>query len=391
MVEGSPTSVRAAGTFLGITLKDAVSDAGDSAQAGRSRALAGWDGEASAAYRGFGRELVQAADDQADHLREAKEKFDAYAGKLERTQARMSTRRTKASGVGLVVDGMVIQRPADAVAPTAPGAGATAAQDDQHASDTAAYDAQVDKIETYDRLSAEVAADHESLAQWVRDNLAAFWTVVDRPSAATVLVDVLQKLPSALTGAAFDGRARTLRERAAESRTESARLRDEAQEARDAQRSGNPARRAAGEAVDVPGNRTTARALDALAEGGETVARRLPILGTIATLGFAGGEIASGESPSSVVVGEVGGIAGGALGAAAVVGGAALLGVGAPVIAVVAGAAVVGIGVGLAAEYAYENWVPDDVRESIDEGLEDFGEGVADAASDVGDAVSFWN
>ncbi|MFJ2755768.1 hypothetical protein ACIO3S_09230 [Nocardioides sp. NPDC087217] len=72
--------------------------------------------------------------------------------------------------------------------------------------------------------------------------------------------------------------------------------------------------------------------------------------------------------------------AGGALGAAAVVGGAALIGVGAPVIAVAAGAAVVGVGVGLAAEYAYENWVSDETREKIDDGLEA-----------VGDAITFWD
>lgn len=387
-VEGTPSSVRAAATFLGTTLKDAVEDAGDDAQGGRSRALGSWDGEASAAYRGFGRELVQAADDQVGHLREAKEKFDAYAGKLERTQTRMGTRRGEASAAGLVVNAMVIERPADAVALTDPGPGASTAQSDQHTADTAAYDAQVIKIETYNRLHGEVAEDHESLAQWVHDNLDAFWTVVNEPSGATVLADVLQKLPSALTGAAFDGRARALRERAAASRTESARLREDAREARASRRSGNPARRAAGAGVDVPGNRSTARTLDALAEGTETVARRLPIIGTVLTLGMAGADIANGESPSTVIVGEVGGIVGGVVGAAAVV---AVVGAGAPVIAVAAGAAVVGIGVGLAAEYAYENWVPDDVRESIDEGLEDFGEGLADVASDVGDAVTFWN
>jgi hypothetical protein len=80
-------------------------------------------------------------------------------------------------------------------------------------------------------------------------------------------------------------------------------------------------------------------------------------------------------------------VAGGAL----VVGGAALIGVGAPVIAVAAGAAVVGVGASLAAEYAWDHWVPDDTKEAIDEGLRDFGNGVKDVASDVGDAVTFWN
>jgi len=322
-VDGDLQAVRTAGTFLGTTLKGKVEDAGDDAQ--------------------------------VDHLREATQKFDAYAGKLERTQTRMGTRRGEASGVGLVVNGDIIERPADAVAPTEPGAGATAEQGAQYTADNTAYGAQVEKSETYDRLLGEVAEDHESLEQWIHDNLDTFWSEVDGPSSATVLVDVLQKLPPAITGGLASIRAGDLRERAA------------------------------GAGVDVRGNRSTARALDALAEGTETVARRLPITGTVASLGFAGGEIASGESPSLVIVGEVGGAVGGVVGGAAVaVGAVALTGAAAPVIAVAAGAAVVGIGVGLAAEHAYENWVPDDVRESIDEGPEDFGEGVVDAASDVG-------
>ena len=40
----------------------------------------------------------------------------------------------------------------------------------------------------------------------------------------------------------------------------------------------------------------------------------------------------------------------------------------------------VGVGVGLAAEYAYENWVSDETREKIDDGLEA-----------VGDAITFWD
>ncbi|MDN4173308.1 hypothetical protein QWY28_10170 [Nocardioides sp. SOB77] len=390
-VDGSAASVRSAATYLGDTLEKQVVDAGDDAQSARSRALASWDGDAASAYRDFGRRLVEAADEQEDHLREAREKFDAYAGRLERIKDRMRERRTEASGVGLVVDGMVIERPADAVAPAALGAEPTPRQADAHAAATEAFEAQKIKVETYNRLVGEVQADHDDHAAWIRENLDTFWSTVHGPSLATVASDVLGKLPAALTGLAVDLRGRTLRERAADAREESRRLRDEAREARDARRSGNPARRAAGEAVDIADNRGTARALDALAEGGERVARRLPVVGALATVAFAGSDIAGGDSPSTVIVGEAGGIAGGVLGGAAVVGGAALLGVGAPVIAVAAGAAVVGVGVGLAAEYAYENWVPDEVRDKIDEGLRDFGNGVADVAGDVGDAITFWD
>ncbi|WP_341231073.1 hypothetical protein [Nocardioides salarius] len=390
-VEGSAASVRSAATYLRSTLREAVDAAGDDAATARSRALATWDGQASVAYRGFARQLVQAADEQVDHLREAGQRFDAYAGRLERLQERMASRRGEAAGVGLTVAGEVIERPADAVAPADLGPGATPAQSDAHADRVTAFQQQLTRVETYNRLLGEVQADLSEHQQWIEERLQGFWSDVHGPSLATVVTDVLGKLPAAVTGFGIDARTRALKEAAERARVEGARLRDEAREAKAQRRSGNPARRAAGEAVDVRGNRAAARGLDALAEGSERVVRRLPVIGTIATLGFAGSEVAGGASPSTVVVGEVGGVVGGVLGGAAVVGGAALLGVGAPVIAVAAGAAVVGVGVGLAAEYAYESWVPDEVRDKIDQGLEDFGSGVVDVAGDVGDALTFWN
>ncbi len=390
-VEGSATSVRSAATYLGDTLKAAVSDAGDDVSAARSKALATWDGDAMTAYRAFSRDLVVAADEQTSHLREAGQKFDAYAGRLERLKERMATRRGEATGVGLVLSGLTIQPPADAVAPPGLGAEPTPTQADAHAGQVADFEKQLVKVQTYNRLLAEVEDDHRDHEQWIEEHLRTFWSTVHGPSAATVALDVLDKLPAAITGFGIDLRSRRLREYADHTRAEASRLREAAREAAAQRRSGHPGRRAAGDAVDVRGNRSTARALDALAEGSERVVRRLPVIGLLATLGFAGADIAGGASPSTVVVGEVGGVVGGVLGGAAVVGGAALLGVGAPVIAVAAGAAVVGIGVGLAAEYAYENWVPDDVRDKIDQGLEDFGSGVMDTASDVGDALTFWN
>ena len=158
-----------------------------------------------------------------------------------------------------------------------------------------------------------------------------------------------------MAGLLVDTRERLLRRYAADARKEGARLRERADSARRNQRSGNPAKRAAGNRVDVRDTRRGARALDAAAEGAEKFARRLPIVGLGVSALFAGSDIANGESPSKVGVGEVAGVVGGVGGAAAVV---AVVGVGAPVIAVAAGAAVVGVGASLAAEWAYEEFVP---------------------------------
>ncbi len=119
-------------------------------------------------------------------------------------------------------------------------------------------------------------------------------------------------------------------------------------------------------------------------EGSERIARRLPIVGGLLTVGLAGNDIANGDSPGQVISSEVlatgAGIAAGAIAVTA----------GAPVLAVAAVGTVAAVGVGMLAEYAWDHWVPEDVTEAIDEGLRDFGEGVKDTASDVWDAVTPW-
>ncbi|MGY0536364.1 hypothetical protein ACW14X_02530 [Nocardioides sp. YJ-D4] len=379
-VPGKPAQVRTAADFLGKTLKSAVADAGEDSHQARSKARDGWEGESGEAYSGLSSELVKAADHQEGHLREAGQKFDAYAYKLEAVQNRMTERRTRATGGGLTLAGETITEPAPAESPGDLPAGSTPEESTAWDQKKAKFEAQNKKIELYNEIAKEVEDDNKDLQDWVDSNLKKFWSTVDGPSPLDVVIAAIKKLPPALTGLYFDTNERRLTQYANQTRGEAARLRREAAEAVRNRRSGHPGRRAAGEATDVRGNRAAARGLDALGEGAERVARRLPVIGTVASIGFAGGEIANGESPSKVIVGEAAGIAGGAAGAALVVGTAAALSVGAPVIAVAAGAAIVGVGVGLAAEYAYENWVSDETRAKIDDGLEA-----------VGDAITFWD
>lgn len=390
-VDGDPSSIRTAAAFLDQTLETQADDAGDDAASARSKARWSWAGYSGDEYAHIARECVAAADDVAGRLRKGGDKLRACAGKIERMQDRMRERRQRARGGGLTVTGTVIAAPAAATSPGSRPSGGTSQELQDWEQRDAAFDLAVEKIELYNELAEEVTRDWDSFDQWMESSLRPFVAELQGESSSSLLVDLLGKSPAAFTGFTIDLRTRALKQYATDARAEGARLRREAAEARRARRSGNPARAAAGRAVDVPGNRAAARGLDAVAEGAERVVRHLPVVGALATLGFAGSEIAGGASPSSVIAGELGGLAGGALGAAAVVGGAAVLGVGAPVIAVAAGAAIVGVGVGMAAEYAWDNWVPEDTREAIDEGLRDFGNGVKDAAGDAWDAVSFWD
>lgn len=394
--------MRTAAHFLDTTLKKAADQAADDTLSARRTAATSWEGDAADAYSSVASKLVNAADEQARHASAAGHRFEEYAGRLERFQERMEHRRQEARGGGLVVAGTVIDKPTDAVPPADLPAGSTPQEAHQWDLKNTAFEVQKSKVQLYNRLADEVGDDWRTFEAWIDSELKSFWSTVDQPAIAEVLANALSKVPAAAVALGLDVNARTLEEYSKDAATRSTELADEAAAARAARRSGNPARRAAGEAVDVAGSRRAAETLAEMGEDAGRFAKRVPLLGYALAFGSDGYAIAHGESPGKVVSSEAAGLAGGVAGGALVVAGAAAIGVGAPVIAVAAGAAVVGVGASLAAEYAWDHWVPDDTKEAIDEGLRDFGNGVKDVASDVGsgvkdavsdvgDAVTFWN
>lgn len=382
-LEGDPAAVRAAATWVSDTLRAKVGEAGERGTSARQRAGRDWEGAAAEAYRDVASQVIDAGDEQEEHLGRVAEKFRTYAVKLTHAQEHMADRRAEATEGGLTLAGTVIQTPPEPQRPADLPAGSTEAERTAWDAENDRFEQANDKVELYNRLLGEVEQERTTLDEWIDANLTHIATA-DDPTLLSYLVKQLQKLPATAMLFTIDLRKGRLEELANHHGSEAARLRREAAEARRAQRSGNPARRAAGDAVDVRGNRQAARGLDALAEGSERIARRLPIVGGLLTVGLAGNDIANGDSPGQVISSEVlatgAGIAAGAIAVTA----------GAPVLAVAAVGTVAAVGVGMLAEYAWDHWVPEDVTEAIDEGLRDFGEGVKDTASDVWDAVTPW-
>ena len=401
-VEGSPSSVRTAGHFLDATLKSATTRAADQTAMARRTGSVSWEGAASDSYLRVASQLLDAADEQTRHAAAAGRRFEEYADRLERLQDRMVQCRGRASAGGLVVAGTVIEQPTDAVPPADLPAGSTPQAARHWDEENTAFELQKQKVQLYNDLRSEVADDWATFQGWIDTELRSFWSAIDQPALAEILRNALSKVPAASVAMGLDVNAKQLQQYAKDATTRSAQLRDQATAAAAARRSGNPARRAAGEAVDSSAARRAAAELADDAKFADRFAKHIPVLGYALAFGSDGYAIAHGDSPGKVVGSEVAGLAGGAAGGALVVGGAALIGVGAPVIAVAAGAAVVGVGASLAAEYAWDHWVPDGTKEAIDDGLKDFGNGVKnvvsgvgsgvkDAAGDLGDAVTFWN
>lgn len=161
---------------------------------------------------------------------------------------------------------------------------------------------------------------------------------------------------------------------------------------------GNPAVKAAAEAANPGGMRWAADKAEDLARRLSRAGKALPVVGWGIDIWNLGSDMSTGDDPSSTAVEIGGGVVGGI---AATAGVAALAAAGVITLPVWGTAVVVGgaaVAVGAGAVWAYESWVPQDVRESIDAGMEnawdattdfaeDAWENTTDFVGDVGDGV----
>ncbi|GIG36451.1 hypothetical protein [Cellulomonas pakistanensis] len=388
-VPGSPSSVRAAAEWLSPALRDAVTAWADTAADIRTSSHH-WQGESGDAYRDTAARAVTAGDDQTGPLSDAAEKLRAYAGQLERMQEDFAEHLATAAAGGLQVDGTVVHPPADAVSPgREPGAGAQASDVAAWEAAESRYRSQVAKIELYEEISTEVGTAWGELEAWIDANLVAFRDGTLGESLATRLLSFARDANRGLVDWVLETHDLQLERDIAELGRTATTQRAEAELFRDGLRSGNPAVRAAAEAADPAAIRRAANAAELAADAlGHTPVRHLPVIGTAVGLGLAGASIASGDSPSRVIAEEAGSAVGAVAGGALVVAGAALGTATAPVWAVGAGVVVGGLALGYGAKWAYENWVPQDVRESIDAGLEDAWDATTDFAQDAWEDMS---
>ena len=374
---GSPASVRAAADWL-EQLAAGLDSAGDDVVSARRRCSSAWEGATADAYYDLAGDIVKATDEIHNRARDAAVVARAYANQLQWRQEDMAGHRGEAVAGGLVVRGTVIEQPEPAAAvPDLPVDAtpheATAWGDamDRHA-------AQVAKIEVWNEVVGKVQATWQQLDEWVTQNLATAQDQAVLPSLVSGLLGAARS-PDTYLGIAenaFGARADTLTQAADDAAVALARL-----------RSGNPAVAAGAVSPSATGvanaSKPGTRAGNLLDEAAEASrwGRVLRWGGPVVATGVGAYQISQGESPSRVGLETAAGIGTGIL-----LGGAATAAVaaGAPVILVGAGVALVGAGVAWGVGTAYEAWVPQDVREAIDEGIKDTWHAATDP---IGDAV----
>lgn len=191
-VEGSPAAVTAAANWLRDTLKDKVGKASDEQQDARNHAQDSWEGETYSSYRNVSGDILRASDKHEDRVGRAATALDDYAAKLKRLEDDMKSIRTRASQGGLTVTGTVITEPA--AAPTTPY--------EVGSPEEAAYTAAVAKIELWNTLVEDAAADYQTFVDWVDTNMPADVADARKKDASDTLFEAIAALfPNFASGA----------------------------------------------------------------------------------------------------------------------------------------------------------------------------------------------
>lgn len=110
-IEGSPTSVQRAATWLRTSLAAELTDAADAANGARRDAEMRWESTAGSEFVDVARGIRDSSDDLSTAATTMAGDLDDFAEKLQRAQEQMGDVRTLARDEGLSVTGFVVQHP----------------------------------------------------------------------------------------------------------------------------------------------------------------------------------------------------------------------------------------------------------------------------------------
>jgi len=351
-VPGDPGSIRAVAEWLDPGLRGGAVAADLELAYVWSDSQTSWTGDAGTAFRDAAKKVRDATGVVHGYLSDAAEVFRAYAGRLEHGQDELDGLGRQAATWGLTVADRVVSRPTTALGYCpAPGSG----------DDRVEYETYLRLVSVYTELSSRVGDWWGETEAWIAERIVPLTVRIESLGPLATLLDRLTVGNEDVVQTALEyAKHRTDRD-LSRYRTKAGLLQAEADRYAKGLRSGNPALRAAAEAANPKAVRKGLTDLAHTIGKATTYAKLIPVAGAVVEIVSAGAEIADGRSVSSVGVGLLGGAAGGA-------GAGVLIAASIAVPPAALAAAVVGAALGAseAASWAWEQWVPLDVREAID-------------------------
>ncbi|GAA1935037.1 hypothetical protein [Nocardioides hwasunensis] len=414
-IQGSPSGIEGAASWLRSSLEPKVTDAADAANDSRRNAEMSWDSTAGGEFV----DMVKQARDKIDGLASATTTMagdlDDFAGKLRRSQEQMGDVRTTARNEGLSVVGFVVQHPGDGPARPPATFEGTPEEVARYEDRVTAYNAHQELLDAYNAAETEAARIDRYYATACRD-LQGKYQPGTHAAWILTLGDIVGDTAAGAIGASIAVRQSRLAQSAQDLVDEATRAIDDLQ--------ANPDRymkrkwfffqtldeaRLEADRLAIQGRLDEAedllRRADELAES-----RALRYLGragkVLGPLGFGLGvynDWQEGETNTQIAVSQgvstgLGAAAGfgASVGTAALIGataGSVVPGVGTAVGAVVG--TVIGAGVAIFADGAIDSLFENgpDVGKAWDEGVDalaDTGEAIADGVSSIGSTIGGW-
>lgn len=397
-IDGDPESCRRAGSWLTDTVSGAVHDCGSQIHRARSDSEWGWGGDAGPAFRTRMSTAGQEADALGTDASAVGQAFRTFGDDLAGAQIAMARARDIALEAGLTVTGTVIHEPVAPAggtgAPVVAPAGAPMYAQQVTAYSNAFTEAEIARgrlVQGQDTLSRVIndvwgkryitTFDAVTSAFTAYGKNAQYWSAASEMyrTQARINQGHLDAVNRAADRGAYAGRPRELYRLQDYLRGQ---VRDWTAGAEERARRIAPNRLAvAAQGLRRVVTDASASVLPRTAGVARHVLGKVPVAGFLVTGAGVGLDISQGKPPGKAIVGGLAGMGAGmgvALGVAAF---------GGPVGWAVGGAIVAGIGVGYAAEWAYDEFVPEGAKDFIDDTATTIGRTVADTASKAWNAV----
>jgi uncharacterized protein YukE len=375
-IAGSPTSIHSTATWLRSRLQTGVHDCGSQVYKARTDAEGGWQGDASSGFQtkmGDGGKVIDGLHSDVGTLSQS---FDQYADGLHTAQAGMQRAKDIALRGGLTVNGDTIEDPGSA--PTAPQSlptdGSTTPQQVQQ------YNSAMQAVQDH-QLKVVAFNQAKEQADWAN-------RIFDDAKSAgeTVWEDLFSKkyihateFTNGVAGHLIDIQNKTLKAEAESLRTDAAKFEDNYLNS-----PGGSDQAKLNEELRF-NNMMKASALDGEVSDLARIGGKIPVLGLAISATGVGWDIAHGKPVGKAIFsGTLG--TGAAIGTEVLTASAVAESTGIIVAAVtpVGAAILAGALVGVAADYAWDHWVPSDVKNKIDDGLNAAGHAVVNVAKSAG-------
>lgn len=356
-VFGDPPGIRSVGDWLHSPLASTAGELDVDLAYLAADATVMWTGESGEAFYSTAQAVRSATKCVRSFANNLCEVMRAFASRLERGRAFFDEVELRAVDGGLSVVGNVIHPPTTSLT-YCPGPGSPAEE-------LALYDRYLTKLRLYNDLGSAVGQWEGETEVWVYEHFGALAGDLGDLENASSVLKALRDSDKVLIDVAFETATARTQFDLATWRSHAETRAAAYEEYKRNRRSGHPGRRAAA-AEAVP--QDLRRAIGEADEGVHGLARASRIisgLGIVADVGVGLYDIGQGGSPSSVGVEIVAGS-----GAVVAVG---TVTAGGPVVWVAGAAVVVGWAAGTGGKWLWETTVSLGTRESIDEGLRNFG------------------